>query len=181
MQNLFRNRSVAPFAAAMLIFLPLVGCGGSTDSGEAASSATTPAEGSAEEFNIPDEPDSFGGTVLKEEDASANETSAIEANIRVNSQSPVQGVINIASAGVPETGWVVVHADSPEGEILGYTELLGPLNPTLTVEIGDAVAAGSQLWAGVYQDLGEAGKFEPGTDEPFMKGNEPVGAAFTIE
>jgi len=180
MQRIFLSRFLAPIAVAALT----VSCGGATDSegaGEATNSAGELAEGSGEEFSIPQEPDSFGGTELKEEDASANETSAVAASIGVESQALEAGTVTIESAGVPETGWVVVHADSPDGDVLGYEQLLGPLNPFVSVAVGDSVAAGSQLWAGVYQDLGTADTFEPGTDEPFMDGGEPLGAAFTIE
>lgn len=184
-RNLVRTRPVAPVAAAMLMSLLLLSCGGSNDSGETGSEATSPDEiaaaGSEEEFNIPQEPDSFGGTVLKEEDPSATDTSAITAGIIVTSPSLSQGAIKISSAGVPETGWVVIHADGPEGKILGSAPLFGPLNPAVEVPVGDAVATGSQLWAGVYQDLGVADTFEPGIDEPFMEGSEPVGVAFTLE
>lgn len=182
--NLWHSLSVAPVAAAMLIALLVVSCGGSPESGETSGETTSSediAAGGEEEFNIPVEPDSFGGTELKEEDPSATDNSAITANIIVTSPSLDQGAIKISSAGVPETGWVVIHADGPEGKVLGYEPLFGPLNPALTVQVGDGVAAGSQLWAGVYQDLGEAGTFEPGTDEPFIDGSEPVGVAFTLE
>lgn len=187
MRTTLRDRSLGLIAITTAVSMLAVSCGSSPDTGSTADDATGSAdeivvEGAEEEYNTPQEPDSFGnGAVLEEEDAGAIDNSPITASISVESQSLTQGGINIESAGVPETGWVVLHADGPEGEVLGYEQLFGPLNPSITIEVGDGVAAGSQLWAGVYQDMGEADTFEPGIDQPFSEGSEPVGTAFTVE
>lgn len=185
MLTIFRDRTVGLIATVAAVSILSVSCGNAPDSNEggneaAGSSDEIVAEGSEEEFNIPQEPDSFGETIELEEEG-AIDTSPITASISVESQSVSQGAITIDSAGVPETGWVVLHVDGPNGEVLGYEELFGPLNPSITLEVGETVSTGSQLWAGVYQDMGEASTFEPGVDQPFTDGSGPIGTAFTVE
>lgn len=90
------------------------------------------------------------------------------------------GQVEVASASVPEAGWVALHADQDgePGPILGQTPLQpgDSENVVITFDWRQATAV---LHAILYRDLGIAGSFEPETvDEPYLHQGEPIGATF---
>ncbi|NJN32635.1 MAG: hypothetical protein HC824_21120 [Synechococcales cyanobacterium RM1_1_8] len=154
----------------------------SSQANSATTSSETPAaEGPSEQFNAPKETDIAEGG-LKEEDPTATIANAtINASIEVEAQSLSQGAVLIDGASVPETGWVVIHEGSATGAVLGQSQVFGALNPRIRIPLSKEVPAGAELYAGLYEDLGTANTYEPGTDKPFTAAGAPVGAAFKIE
>jgi hypothetical protein len=91
------------------------------------------------------------------------------------------GQVEIASATLPEAGWVALHADreGEPGPVLGQTPLLAGEHEYIIITF-DWHRATSPMHVLLYEDLGIAGKFEPETvDAPYTYQGDVMSASFT--
>jgi hypothetical protein len=109
-----------------------------------------------------------------------------EASVTVTEQVVVNGAITIASASVPENGWVVIHAVTPDGQVgptVGIAPLTAGANENVQVNL-DTLGATPNAVAMLHTDTGTAGVYEfdmmPDTDPMVMQGDQPVQAQFTL-
>lgn len=92
-----------------------------------------------------------------------------------------EGLVQVTSATVPETGWIALHADEggEPGQILGQTPL-APGEHSDVVITFDWHRATTPMHLLLYEDLGVAGRFEPETvDAPFTYQGNPISATFS--
>ncbi|MBK9050325.1 MAG: hypothetical protein IPL78_05185 [Chloroflexi bacterium] len=91
------------------------------------------------------------------------------------------GQLRLDAAAVPGPAWVVIHNDNDGelGDIVGFY----PLSPattyplTMTIRWHEALP---QLQAVLYQDAGERGRFEPGTDSPLLVQGQSINIPFRV-
>jgi hypothetical protein len=81
-------------------------------------------------------------------------------------------------------GFVAVHRDSPDGELLGYSHLLDPeADESAYVNFVPDLESNATLVAVAYRDADRDGEFDPEVDEPYVSGDSAVAEAveFTVE
>lgn len=84
------------------------------------------------------------------------------------------------TAAVP--GWMVIHLDDngKPGPVLGQTLLAAGTTENVVVELAEALATDTKLWAMLHVDEGIAGEYEfPGADGPVIIDGKVVMAPFT--
>lgn len=94
----------------------------------------------------------------------------------------VDGVVRIASVFTPEQGWLRIHTDNAGaiGAALGQVALEPGRTDDLLITIPWRQAT-RRLFAVVYGDRGEIGRFDPETDLPLQAGGAPVAANFRVD
>jgi hypothetical protein len=123
-----------------------------------------------------------------------DEAGAVRVPFRVDIQLPLptievedqelgaDGIVRIASVFTPERGWLRIHTDNA-GEI-GAALGQAALEPGRTDELLITIPwrqATRRLFAVVYADRGEIGRFDPEADLAIQAGGAPVTANFRVD
>lgn len=93
------------------------------------------------------------------------------------------GQVTITSVTVPDTAWLVIHAqhEGQVGEVLGETAVPAGTSSDVTVTI-DPLQATHRMVAMLHQDTGESGVFEfPGPDAPWLEDGKAVAGEFDVD
>ena len=108
-----------------------------------------------------------------------------EPSVMVFDQTIRDGKVSISYAHLPKNGYVVVYGTSadgkPTGEPLGHVELKSGDHRDITVKLDRVPAAGSKLWASLYEDRDGKAGFSRGSDVSVWQGGTlPLENGFVI-
>lgn len=121
---------------------------------------------------------------LKEKAATAG-GSTTPASILVFDQKLASGQIDISYAYLPQKGYIAVYALDADGKAAGEALATMPMaagdHRNVKVELKQAPKAGAQLWATLYQDVDDDGKFDKAKDQRIGGDMNPVDSKFTVE
>lgn len=106
-------------------------------------------------------------------------------SVLVFDQAHKNGAVNITYAYLPKKGYVVIYgADAsgkPAGTPLAHMALEAGDHRDISVKLTEIPAAGSKLWASLYEDADGKPGFSKGADVSlWLDGKLPMENAFTI-
>lgn len=109
-----------------------------------------------------------------------------EPSVMVFDQTIRDGKVSISYAHLPKNGYVVVYGTSadgkPSGEPLGHVELKSGDHRDITVRLDRVPAAGTKLWASLYEDRDGKAGFSRGNDISVWQGGKlPSENSFVIK
>ena len=119
-------------------------------------------------------PVALAGGIAHAATASAQTT---EPSVMVFDQTIRDGKVSISYAYLPKNGYVVVYGASADGkssgEPLGHTELKSGDHRNISVKLDRVPAAGTKLWASLYEDRDGKAGFVKGSDVSLWQGGTP--------
>lgn len=118
--------------------------------------------------------------------AAANAASTAEPSVLVFDQTVRDGKVSISYAGLPKSGYVVIYGASPDGkpsgEVLGHAELKSGGHRDIAIKLDRVPAAGTKLWASLYEDSDGKAGFNKGPDVSLWQGSKlPLENSFVIK
>lgn len=118
--------------------------------------------------------------------AATGSAATTEPSVMVFDQAIRDGKVSISYAHLPKNGYVVVYGASadgkPTGEPLGHVELKSGDHRDITVKLDRGPAAGSKLWASLYEDRDGKAGFSRGADiSLWQDGRLPLENGFVIK
>jgi hypothetical protein len=117
--------------------------------------------------------------------AATGAASTNEPSVTVFDQQIRDGKINISYVYLPQNGYVVVYGASadgkPTGEPLGHIELKKGDHRDISVKLDKMPAAGTKLWASIYEDRDGKPGFAKGSDvSVWSEGRLPAENGFLV-
>lgn len=108
-----------------------------------------------------------------------------DASVLVLDQSIKSGALNIDYVYMPRNGYVVIYgadaAGKPTGEPLAHVPLQAGDHRNITAKLTAPPAAGSRLWASLYEDSDGKPGFTKGSDVSLWSdGKLPLENTFTV-
>jgi len=139
----------------------------------------------------PDQPITVDGDVLTKPFGISQTDPAISSPSQVNKVNS-GGVFNV-NVNAAEEGWIVIHRSNSAGDgpmvpdIIGKAPVEAGENGTVQISLndGESVETGEQLWPMLHYDTGTDGKYEfdgnSGLDQPVVFDGDIVLSNFTVE
>ncbi len=117
--------------------------------------------------------------------AATGSASTTEPSVMVFDQTIRDGKVSISYAYLPKNGYVVVYGAStdgkPSGEPFGHVDLKSGDHRDITIKLDRVPAAGTKLWASLYEDRDGKTGFSRGADVSLWQGGKlPLENSFVV-